>query len=298
MFTIFRKTQEADLIKRKKPEALLKGLVELSSLPFIYIKINDAVNNPQSSIKDIGEIISGDPGLTSRLLRLVNSPFYGFQSKIDTVSQALLMVGTQQIRDLALATSVISLFKGIPGHLVNMESLWKHSVGCGLAARMLATVGQCKGNVEFFFTAGIIHDIGRLVIYKQIPETAQKMILQCKDSKKPLFLVEKEVLGFDHSDLGRALAQLWNLPPTLEEVLACHHVPWETKQYPVEACVIHIADYIAHAMQLGDSGEQYIPPLDERVWELGGIPARVLSFMPDRLMPEFEDVVQSLWEIY
>jgi len=93
------------------------------------------------------------------------------------------------------------------------------------------------------------------------------------------------------------LAQSWNLPPSLEEVLACHHVPWEAKQYPVETGVIHIADYIAHGMQLGDSGEQYIPPLDERVWELGGIPASVLSSTSDQLRQEFEDVIQSLWEI-
>ncbi|HYA15184.1 MAG TPA: HDOD domain-containing protein [Syntrophales bacterium] len=297
MFPVFGKTKESDILKRRKPEALLKGLVELSSLPFIYIKINEAVNNPRSSIDDISEIISGDPGLTSRLLRLVNSPFFGFRSKIDTVSRALLMVGTRQIRELALATSVVSLFKGISGHLVNMESLWKHSVGCGLAARMLAAGLHRNNNMERFFTAGIIHDIGRLVLYKKLPETAQKMILQCKDSRKPLYLVEREVLGFDHSDLGRALAQLWNLPPSLEEILACHHVPWQAKQYRIETCVIHIADHIAHAMQLGDSGEHYIPSLDEKVWELGGIPASVLSFMPDQLMPEFEDVVQSLWEI-
>jgi len=297
MFRIFKKTQEAHVAKHNKPEALMKGLVELSSLPFIYIKINEAVNNPRSSIEDISEIISGDPGLTSRLLRLVNSAFYGFPSKVETVSRALMMVGTQQIRDLALATSVMSLFKGIPGHLVSMESLWRHSVACGLAARMLATVRQCDTNVEFYFTAGIIHDVGRFVIYKKIPETAQEMILRCKASKEPLCVVEKEVLGFDHSDLGRMLAQSWNLPPSLEEVLACHHYPCEAKQYPVETGVVHIADYIAYTSQLGDSGEQYLPPLEEEVCNLVGIPARVLSSVSDQLRQEFEDVVQSLWEM-
>jgi len=285
------------VIKRKKPETLLKGLVELSSLPFIYIKINDAVKNPRSSIKDISDIISGDPNLTTRLLRLVNSAFYGFPSKVETVSRALLMVGTQQMRDLALATSVMSLFKGIPGRLVSMESLWRHSVACGLAAGMLATVRQSEANVERFFTAGIIHDIGRLVIYKKIPETAQEMILRCRASKEPLYLIEKEVLGFDHSDLGRMLAQSWNLPPSLAEVLAYHHFPQEAKQYPIETCVVHIADYIAHGMQLGNSGEHYLPPLDEKVWELSGIPESVLSSISDQLRPEFEDLVQSLWEL-
>ena len=285
------------MIIHKKPETLLKGLVELSSLPFIYIKINNAVNNPRSSTKDISDIISGDPNLTARLLRLVNSAFYGFQSKIDTVSRAVAIVGTQQIRDLALATSVTRLFKGVPEDLISMESLWRHSVACGLAAKILATVSQCGTNVERFFTAGIIHDIGRLVIYKKIPETARDMILRCKESKEPLYLVEKEVIGFDHSDIGRALVQSWNLPPSLEEVLAYHHFPQEAKQYPIETCAVHIADYIAHEMQLGDSGAWCIPPLGEQVWELSGIPVSVLSTTPEQLRTEFEDVVQSLWEI-
>jgi HD-like signal output (HDOD) protein len=159
------------MLKNKKPESLLKGVVELSSLPFIYIKINEAVNNPRSSTQDISNIISNDPGLSTRLLKLVNSAFYRFSSKIETVSRALLLVGTQQIRDLALATSVVNLFKGIPDSFVSMESLWKHSVACGLAAKKLAITRQSESSAERFFAAGIIHDIGRLVIYKKIPES-------------------------------------------------------------------------------------------------------------------------------
>jgi HD-like signal output (HDOD) protein len=292
-----RKLQVANVMKRKKPEALLKGWVELSSLPFIYIKINNAINSRVSSIKDISDIISGDPSLTTRLLRLVNSAFYGFPSKIETVSRALLAVGTNQIRELALATSVLRLFKGIPAGLVSMDSLWRHSVACGVAAKMLARAGLREAHVERFFTAGIIHDIGRLVIYKMMPDAAKEMILRCRVNNEPLCLVEKEVIGFDHADLGRALAQLWNLPPGMEEMIACHHFPSEARLYPVEACVVHIADYIAHAMQLGDSGEQYIPPLDKKMWKLVGIPESALSSISDQLGTEFEDVVQSLRDL-
>lgn len=287
----------ASVMKHKKPEALLKGWVELSSLPFIYIKINNAINNPLSSTKDISDIISSDPNLTTRLLRLVNSAFYGFPSKIDTVGRALLAVGTNQIRDLALATSVLRLFKGIPEDVVSMESLWRHSVACGVAAKILATGIQRKANVERFFTAGIIHDIGRFAIYKMMPYAAQEMILRCKANREQLYLVEKEVIGFDHADLGRALAQLWNLPASLEDMIAYHHVPWEARLSPVETCVLHMADYIVHAIQLGESGEQYIPPLDKKVYKLTGIPESALSSLSDPLRAEFEDVVQSLWEL-
>jgi HD-like signal output (HDOD) protein len=279
----------------KKPEDLLKGLVQVSSLPVIYTKINEAVNNPRSSMKDISDIIIDDPGLTSRLLQLVNSAFYGFPSKIDTVSRALSIVGTQQIRDLALATSIMSLFKGIPEDLVSMESFWKHSVACGLAAKILATYRRCEMNVERFFAAGIIHDIGRLIIYKKIPETAREMILRCKVNRELLYVVEKEVIGFNHSDLGSVLVRFWNLPPSLEEVVAYHHSPWEARRYPIETSVVHVADIIAHAMQMGNSGEQYIPSLDEKALELIGIPSSVLSPTLDKLEREVKDVVQSLF---
>jgi HD-like signal output (HDOD) protein len=285
------------MLKNKKPESLLKGVVELSSLPFIYIKINEAVNNPRSSTQDISNIISNDPGLSTRLLKLVNSAFYRFSSKIETVSRALLLVGTQQIRDLALATSVVNLFKGIPDSFVSMESLWKHSVACGLAAKKLAITRQSESSAERFFAAGIIHDIGRLVIYKKIPETAHDMISRCKTERKPLCLVEKEVIGFDHAELGHTLAQSWNLPPSLNEAIAYHHAPWLAKKHPVEACVIHIADYLAYEMRLGDSGEQYMPPLDEKVWKVTGIPASVMPSLSKEVRSEIEDVVQSLWEL-
>jgi HD-like signal output (HDOD) protein len=278
-----------------KPEDLLKDFVQLSSLPIIYTKINEAVNNPQSSMKDISDIISDDPGLTSRLLQLVNSAFYCFPSRVETVSRAIFIVGTRQIRDLALATSIMNVFEGIPEVLVNMESFWRHSVACGLAAKILATYRRCEINVERFFAAGIIHDIGRLVIYKKIPEAAQAMILHCKSHREPLFSVEKETIGFDHSELGRYLMQFWNLPPSLEEVVAYHHTPQEARRYPIETAVIHIADIIVHAMELGNSGEQYIPPVDEKAWQLIGIPTSALSPTLDQLEREVGDVVQSLF---
>jgi len=279
----------------KKPEDLLKGLVQVSSLPDVYTKINEAVNNPRSSMKGISDIISDDPGLTFRLLQLVNSAFYGFPSKIETVSRALFIVGTQQLRDLALATSIMSLFKGVPEDLVNMESFWRHSVACGLTAKILATYRRCEMNVERFFAAGIIHDIGRLVIYKKIPETAREMLLRCKTNRELLFLVERELIGFDHAELGRVLVQFWNLPPSFEEVVAYHHSPREARRYPAETAVVHIADIIAHAMQFGNSGEQYVPPMDERAWELIGIPTSVLSPTIDQLEREMKDVVQLLF---
>ena len=122
----------------RKASDLLKGVVSVSSLPGVYLRLSNVVGDPRSSASDVGRVIADDPGLTARLLRLVNSAMYGFPSKIETVSRAISIVGTQQLQDLALATSVIRLFANMPQELVTMESFWRHSVACGVAARALA----------------------------------------------------------------------------------------------------------------------------------------------------------------
>ena len=133
----------------------MKGTLEIPSLPMIFTRIDEAVNNPRSSLADIGRIISEDSSLTARLLKIVNSAFYSFPSKIETISRAVTVVGTQQLRDLALATSVMKLFQGIPPDLINMEAFWKHSIACGVAARVLAAHKR-EANIERFFVAGIL----------------------------------------------------------------------------------------------------------------------------------------------
>jgi len=121
-----------------KPEQLLETGIKVPSLPAIFNEINEAVEDPESSFTEIAEIIGGDMALSARLLKIVNSSFFGFPSKVETITHAITIVGTAQLRDLVLATTIISQFKGMPKDVVNMESFWKHSVGCGLAARIIA----------------------------------------------------------------------------------------------------------------------------------------------------------------
>jgi HD-like signal output (HDOD) protein len=161
------------------PRELLKGYVEVSSLPMIHVRLDEAINNPKKSLADIANIIREDPGLTARLLRIVNSAFYNFPTKVETISQAVTIVGNQQLSALALATSAMNMFRGIPGNLVSMDSFWRHSVGCGLAARVVATYRR-EPNAERFFVAGMLHDIGRPVLYSKISDDAREAILLAK----------------------------------------------------------------------------------------------------------------------
>jgi HD-like signal output (HDOD) protein len=275
------------------PRDLLKGYVEVSSLPLIHIRLEEAINDPKKSMAEIAKIIREDPGLTARLLRIVNSAFYNFPSRVETITQAVTIVGTQQLSALALATSVMNMFRGIPKELVSMDSFWRHSIGCGLAARVLATYRR-ESNPERFFVAGMLHDIGRLVMYTKISEQARSAILAAKDGKVLLYEVERETLGFTHAVVGGLLLQTWRLPASLEEVVMYHHNPGASTHYPMETAIIHVSDIIAHAMDLGSSGEKYVPPLDPAAWESLGIEAPLLSSIEDQVDRLYNEAIQVI----
>jgi putative nucleotidyltransferase with HDIG domain len=258
--------------------SLIGGDIKIFSPPEVFMRLNAVVNSLRSSVSEIGDIISEDQGLTVRILKMANSPLYGFPSKIETISKAVLIIGTKQIRDLTLATSVVRLFKGIPEDLINMETFWRHSVACGVIARIIAGYRR-ESNVETFFTAGILHDIGRLIMFIKMPAECRNMLSQIARRPQLLYMAEREQLGYNHTDVGGLLLKEWKLPENLTEAIAYHHSPDKTLKYPVEAATIHIADILAHAMQVGNSGERYIPRLSEEAWARLSLQTSMLPFI-------------------
>jgi putative nucleotidyltransferase with HDIG domain len=272
---------------------LLKGVVSVASLPGVFLRLSEVVSDPHSSAADVGRVIAEDPGLTARLLRLVNSAMYNFPSRIETVSHAISIVGTAQLQDLALATSVIRLFASMPHGLVTMESFWRHSVACGVAARALATRRR-ETNVERYFVAGLLHDIGRPIMYMQMPDQSRIAVTRSREERVPLFRVEHELFGFDHSHVGHALMELWKLPPALREAVAHHHHPERAQRFPVEAAVVHVADLLANALSLGSSGEGGIPPFVPAAWDAIGLPPAVLGDLLEECERHYEAAVQVI----
>ena len=255
---------------QRKPQLSLEQMVQdvstIHSLPMFYSQLSEAIDHPRSSIGDIAKIISEDQGLTARILKLSNSPLFGYFSKIDTITQAVTIIGVLQVRDLALALSVMDVFKGIPEDLVNMERFWKHSIATGLAAKLLAT-SQREANLERFFVAGILHDIGRLVMYVRVPEICLELLQECRAAGTLLHRAERARFSFDHADVGSALLRRWKIPPRVAEPVGSHHDCRKGDQYPREGSILHLADIIAHALQIGDSGEILVPQLDSEVWD-------------------------------
>jgi len=223
---------------------LIKGSVKLATLPEVFIKINDMVDDPSSSASDIGKFISQDPGLTARLLKIANSPFYGFPSRIDTVSRAITIIGTRGLRDLILATSVINNFTRIPSNYLDIHAFWSHSLYCGVLARLIAV--KCNAlHTEPFFVSGLLHDIGQLIILNKLPEMSRETQMRANDGVVPLYQVEQEVIGFDHAKVGSELLRDWKLPETIIDATEFHHEPGKAELSPLGACIVHIASAIA-----------------------------------------------------
>ncbi|ACH37835.1 metal-dependent phosphohydrolase, HDOD domain-containing [Citrifermentans bemidjiense Bem] len=282
----------------RKPHSSVEHMVEdvstIHSLPMFYSQLSEAIDHPRSSIGDIAKIISEDQGLTARILKLANSPLFGYFSKIDTITQAVTIIGVLQVRDLALALSVMDVFKGIPEDLVNMEQFWKHSIATGLAARILAT-SQREANLERFFVAGILHDIGRLVMYVRVPGICLELLEQCRATDTLLHRAEREKFGFDHADVGGALLKKWKIPPRVAEPVGAHHDCRLGDQYPRESSILHIADIIAHALQLGNSGEIFVPELDKGVWDRLQISCYFLPTLVKQVDSTYEQTVSVLF---
>ena len=277
----------------RTPRDLLRGYVEVSSLPLIHLRLEEAINNPKKSMSDIAKIIRDDPGLTARLLRIVNSAFYSFPSRVETISQAVTIVGTQQLSALALATSVMKMFKGLPEDLVNMDSFWRHSIACGLAARQLGTVRR-EANAERFFVAGMLHDIGRLVMFTKLTEPSREILTIAKQEQRLLYEIERERLGFTHAVVGGVLLQTWKLPTSLEETVMYHHNPTAATRFPIETAIIHVADVIVHAMDLGSSGERFVPPLEAEAWDRLNLTPSVLASVEEQIDLQYQDALHTM----
>ncbi|GFO61484.1 HD family phosphohydrolase [Geomonas silvestris] len=275
-------------------DQMVHDVATIHSLPMFYTRLSEAIDHPRSSIADIAKIISEDQGLTARILKLANSPLFGYFSKIETITQAVTIIGVLQVRDLALALSVMDVFAGIPETLVNMEQFWRHSLAAGLAARHLAT-SQRESSLERFFVAGILHDVGRLVMYIRDPDHCLELLERCRDTGELLYLAERELFGFDHAEVGGALLRRWKIPPRVAEPVERHHQGLRAEHYPREAGILHVADFVAHALQLGNSGEPLVPTLDQAVWERLNISCHYLPTLVQQVDATFNETIEVLF---
>jgi HD-like signal output (HDOD) protein len=239
--------------------------ISLPEIPSIVFELNEVIANPLSSADQMAQVINKSPALTAMLLRIVNSSFYGLPSRVDRVSLAVTLIGTRELSALALGISIMSVFKSIPSHVLNMQSFLQHSLACGVVSRLLAASKNMR-QTEQMFTSGLLHDLGRLIMFIYFPDNALDVLRRAAEEPVCLFAAERRHMGCHHAHIGRYLLNQWRLPLILENTVCFHHEPDEAPD-PVPAAIVHVADILVNALGIGTSGERLVPPLSPKAWE-------------------------------
>lgn len=228
---------------------LAKRVRSIFSLPEIVLRINEILNSPNPTNAELEEVIIHDPALTANILKIVNSAYFGFPSKIDTVSRAITLIGLLELRNLAVATSVTTRFKGIPADLVDMDVFWYHSITSGVLAKLLAKHFKCD-KFERFFIAGLLSRIGKLIFFTQYPAQSAD-ILRLKDHGDDVMTAaEEDIFGFSYAEVGAELFKQWKLPPEIWQMILFQLDPLSVaKEFRADACLLHVAVKIACSVE-------------------------------------------------
>ncbi len=239
-------------------EAHARSLVEdmsiLVSPPDVYLKITDMIASDMASADEFSEIILCDPGLTARILKLVNSSYFGLPSKVDTVSRGVAILGMSELSSLVYSVCAVQSFSRISSGVTNMNTFWRHGVYVGLCAKALAIRLNCL-NSERLFVAGLLHDIGTLAINAKFPEVVEAMILNAAGDESKIVSAERESLGFDHAYLGALILENWNLPEATCDAIRYHHEPRAAQVTTLEANILCTADILANYSGTGSFSE-------------------------------------------
>lgn len=252
------------------PRHLIDKAGDLLSLPDVCIRINQLANDASSSAQDMGQVISQDAALSARLLKIVNSAFYGFPGRIDTIARAITIIGTKELRDLAMLTAACNVFTGIPRNLINMETFWQSSLTCGVLARNLARSCQVL-HPERLFLMGVLHDIGRLLLFQELPIQSRDVLLISKGRDDLISSAEREVFGFAHTEVGFELANEWGLPTPIRSAMRWHHSPEQADQDELECYIIYLANRLADALMWDNDLSEIKEQINPNTWQITGL---------------------------
>lgn len=276
-------------------EQALARLKDLPALPLVVNELLASFGEPDVDLAQIVGKIANDQALAAKTLRLANSSFYGLQSKVRTIGQAIQVLGFDSVRALVVGAGVIASFEAgrdRGGHKgFDYEGFWRHAVGTALCARALAR--HAGLNAELGFVAGLLHDLGRLVLVTRFPEhyagvLAWRALHDCE-----LLLAEREVLGIDHAQVGRALGQHWRIPEAICRAIANHHQPMRQDDGDLPA-MVHVANVIAHGLDLADQEDDQVPVLDQGAWDSLRLDDAALRAVFAQTEAQFEETCQIL----
>lgn len=252
-------------------DQIVRRVNDLPALSQVVAQVLKLVEDPESTVKELNDIICQDQALVTKVLHLANSAYYGFPRRIGTVVEAVIILGFSTIRNLVLAASVHNLLnREVPGYQLGQGELWRHSIACAMTTRTLARRVRFPSPDQAFI-AGLLHDIGKVVLSIYVSEVYSEIIKKVHEAQVPFAQAEEEILGFTHSSVGAKVADKWNLPVSLVEAIAFHHSPDSAKENPKLTSLIHVADAMCMMMGIGLGGDGLCYPLVPSAFSLLGL---------------------------
>jgi len=252
-------------------EMLVKSTTGLISLPEIYLKINQLMNDQTSVLDDFAVVVNGDANLASRVLKIVNSSFYGFPGQISSISRALNFIGITQLHDLVLTISAIKSLT-VSNKTIDMRKFWHRSIFSGVFAKHLAKQLKIR-DCESFFVIGLLHEIGSLAIALNLPDEFVNTQMQAAESDVPLYQIERGYFGFHYGQVGQALMKEWKLPDNFQEITGHHPDLVSAQQYVIETAIIHLAHLYAYGVESGQEFERTVLQVEPSAWDILGTSA-------------------------
>lgn len=254
----------------KNQQVIRNTLESISTIPTLSIvidKLARLLQNPQTSAEEIGRAITTDQALASKVLKLVNSAFYGFPGKIGTITHAVVILGFSTVKNIVLTASIFDAFSNRkdPYSDFSMENFWMHSIACGAASQTIARHIGFKEKEECFI-AGLVHDIGKIILCNYFPEEFDHVFQTSRQKGQLFYESEKQTIGITHEEIGGLITHRWNLPVSLQNAVQFHHAPSSQREFYTLTSIVHAADILVRALDIGNGGDDKIPLMSDNVW--------------------------------
>jgi len=250
-------------------ENLLKKIETLPTLPIVVTRIMQLVENPKTAAVEISKVVSLDPALTVKILKIVNSAYYGFPKQITTVTHAIMILGFEDVKNIAMGISVFDIFKakGAASDVIfDRVAFWQHSIAVGACTKLLAKKLRYK-NPEEAFICGLLHDIGKIILDQYFHDEFNKVMKLARDENLLFINAEKRMNDMDHAEIGRVVAKRWGLPQAIVECIANHHNPAGSETNVMLIALVHASDVFCKIQKIGNSGDMLVPQLQKAAWD-------------------------------
>lgn len=275
--------------KRAEILRIIKDTRSIPTLPGIISKLNSLTENNKASVQEMAKVVSADQVLSAKVLRLANSPSYGF-SRISTISNAMILLGTNVVKSLVLSSSIFEIMEK------SVVGLWEHSIGAGVAANIIARRLRLQ-ECEEISTAALLHDIGKVIIKIKFESEFDQIQSVITETGRSITEAERMLLEMDHAEVGEWLARSWFLPEKLIEPISCHHRLEKSLQHRTKTAVVHLADVMIEASGFGYSGDVFVPVIQPLAVDLLNINESMLCDVAEELEDKLVEVKNFTLEI-